>query len=111
MMFRALPPPPALAAVVGCLWVRQAGAGEAVLVLPDGCVDVVVRDGCATVAGPDTGPVESVLPAGAVVAGGRVPPRAAGGGAGGPRPRLRAPPGGRAGPRGAPPGAGGGGAG
>ena len=37
--------------------------------LPDGCVDVVVRDGRAMVAGPDTGPVEGVMLASAVVAG------------------------------------------
>ena len=77
MAYRELPPPPGLAAVVRCLWVREAGAGEEVLVLPDGCVDVVVRDGRATVAGPDTGPVESVMPAGAVVAGVRFRPGAA----------------------------------
>ena len=77
MAYRELPPPPGLAAVVRCLWVREAGAGEEVLVLPDGCVDVVVRDGRATVAGPDTGPVESVMPASAVVAGVRFHPGAA----------------------------------
>src|SRR3954469_8798977 len=38
MAYRELPPPPGLAAIVRCLWVREAGAGEEVLVLPDGCV-------------------------------------------------------------------------
>jgi hypothetical protein len=56
MAYRELPPPPGLAAVVRCLWVREAGAGEAVLVLPDGCVDVVVRDAGPRWRAPTPGP-------------------------------------------------------
>jgi len=76
MAYRELPPPPDLAPLVRCLWVRRADAGPA-LVLPDGCVDIVVRDGRATVAGPDTGPVPVTLPPGALVLGARFRPGAA----------------------------------
>jgi AraC-like DNA-binding protein len=43
-----------------------------VLVLPDGCVDVLVAGGRALVAGPDTGPQPVTVPAGTVVAGVRL---------------------------------------
>ena len=76
MAYRELPPPPELASLVRCLWIRRAD-GSPTLVLPDGCVDVVVRDGRATVAGPDTGPVTVALAPGAVVIGVRFRPGAA----------------------------------
>jgi AraC-like DNA-binding protein len=59
------------------VWIRT-GTGDETLVLPDGCLDVIVRDGTAVVAGPDTGPVPVRTAAGAVVAGLRLRPGAAG---------------------------------
>jgi AraC-like DNA-binding protein len=53
--YREMPPPEALRGVVDCLWVRVTGTADDVRVLPDGCTDVVWRQGHgATVAGPDT---------------------------------------------------------
>jgi AraC-like DNA-binding protein len=76
--YRELPPPPDLAHVVRCMWVReQDAAAPPALVLPDGCVDVVVRAGHAVVAGPDTGPVEVTLAAGDRLTGLRFRPGAA----------------------------------
>jgi AraC-like DNA-binding protein len=77
MAYRELAPPPALAGVVRCLWVREAAEEEDVLVTPDGCVDVVVRAGHAFVAGPDTAPVWSRVPAGSLTVGVRLRPGAA----------------------------------
>jgi AraC-like DNA-binding protein len=74
--YRELPPPPDLTHLVRCLWLRTAGE-DAALVLPDGCVDVIVRDGRALVAGPDTRPVPAALRAGEVVTGVRFVPGAA----------------------------------
>jgi AraC-like DNA-binding protein len=76
MAYRELPPPHDLAHLVRCLWVRS-GTGDETLVLPDGCLDVVVRDGTAFVAGPDTGPVPARTESGAVVVGLRLRPGAA----------------------------------
>ena len=64
--YRELSPPHDLAHLVRCMWVRT-GTGEETLVLPDGCLDLVVRGGRAFVAGPDTGPVTSRTGDGAVV--------------------------------------------
>ena len=77
MAYRELPAPPELAHLVRCVWVRSGSTEEAV-VLPDGCVDVVVRDGHASIAGPDTGPVAVRLDASDVVTGVRFAPGAAG---------------------------------
>ena len=55
MSYREHAPPADLAHVLTCTW-RRVGRGEEVLVLPDGCVDVVVAGGRAHVAGPDTEP-------------------------------------------------------
>jgi AraC-like DNA-binding protein len=74
--YREFPAPADLAHLVRCVWVRR-GTAEEALVLPDGCVDVVVRDGRASVAGPDTGPVPVRLAAGDVVTGVRFAPGAA----------------------------------
>ena len=76
MAYRELAPPRDLAHLVLCVWTRSGDAADA-LVLPDGCVDVVVRDGSAIVAGPDTGPVEVELAVGEVVGGIRFVPGAA----------------------------------
>jgi AraC-like DNA-binding protein len=75
--YRELPPPHDLAHLVRCVWVRT-GTGEEALVLPDGCLDVVVRDGQAFVAGPDTGPVPGRVERGEVITGLRLRPGAGG---------------------------------
>jgi AraC-like DNA-binding protein len=71
--YRELAPPHELAHLVHCLWIRT-GTDEETLVLPDGCLDVIVRDGRALVAGPDTGPVAGWLGRGDVVTGVRLRP-------------------------------------
>jgi AraC-like DNA-binding protein len=86
--YRELPPPPDLAHVVRCLWLRE-GSGEDALVLPDGCVDVVVRGGRALVAGPDTAPLEVPVAAGELIAGLRLRPGAGGAVLGVPADELR----------------------
>jgi len=75
--YRELAPPHELAHLVRCLWIRTGTGGET-LVLPDGCVDVVVRDGRAIVAGPDTGAVRGWVGRGDVVTGVRLRPGAGG---------------------------------
>jgi AraC-like DNA-binding protein len=52
--YRELAPPPGLEGLLACLWGFHDGA---VLVVPDGCVDVVFSDGRLAVAGPATAPV------------------------------------------------------
>jgi AraC-like DNA-binding protein len=85
--YRELSPPHELAHLVRCLWVRT-GTGET-LVLPDGCLDVIVRDGRASVAGPDTGPVPGLVDPGEVVIGLRLRPGAGGAALGVPADELR----------------------
>ena len=86
--YREISPPPDLAHVVRCLWVRE-GAGRPVVVLPDGCVDVVVRDGAVVVAGPDTRPVPHTVAPGAEIRGIRFHPGAAAAALGVPADELR----------------------
>ena len=86
--YRELAPPPELAELVRCVWIRT-GTGLETLVLPDGCLDVVVRAGLAVVAGPDTGPVAVPVASGEVVAGVRLRPGAAGAVLGVPADELR----------------------
>jgi AraC-like DNA-binding protein len=57
-LYRELPPPPGLEALVACVWASHDGA---VRVLPDACVDVVFGGGRLVVAGPAT--VATVAPA------------------------------------------------
>ena len=76
MSYREHAPPADLAHVLACTW-RRVGRGEEVLVLPDGCVDVVVAGGRAHVAGPDLSPHPTVAPAGETIAGVRFRPGAA----------------------------------
>jgi AraC-like DNA-binding protein len=80
--YREWAPPPALAGSVACLWTRVAPpGGEAgrTLVLPDACCDLMWQSGRgAFVAGPDTGPWPSALPAGTFLAGIRLRPGAGG---------------------------------
>jgi AraC-like DNA-binding protein len=69
--YRELPPPPALAPYVSCLWVQTIGAGDAAYeqpVLPDGCADIVSTHGGLTVVGPATTAVtERFAPGSAIV--------------------------------------------
>ena len=78
--YRELPPPPALAAQVLCIWAQVIGAGETVYqhrVLPDGCADVVwIGETPAVVAGPATGPVIVPLAPRTMVVGVRLRPGA-----------------------------------
>jgi AraC-like DNA-binding protein len=73
LVYREFAPPHALAHLVRCVWIRT-GTGDATLVLPDGCVDVVVRDGHAFVAGPDTRPVPGQAAVSEVITGVRLRP-------------------------------------
>jgi AraC-like DNA-binding protein len=86
--YREHAPPPDLAHVLRCTW-RRVGEGEEVLVLPDGCVDVLVTAGRAHVAGPDTRPQPVPVAAGTVVAGLRLRPGAAAAALGVPADELR----------------------
>lgn len=52
--YRELPPPTALSELVETAWVVD-GPGDAVRVLPDGCMDLIRMHGRVVVAGPDTG--------------------------------------------------------
>ena len=67
----------------------RTGTGRETVVLPDGCLDVFVRDGRATVAGPDTGPVSTTARHGGVIAGVRLHPGAGGAALGAPADALR----------------------
>ncbi|MGV9752190.1 helix-turn-helix domain-containing protein [Nocardia farcinica] len=51
------------------LWTRTVGPGESAPVLPDGCIDLLWREGTVMVAGPDTGPHHSDSPPGTRFAG------------------------------------------
>jgi len=78
--YREWAPPPGLSGIA-CLWARVVapGGAETALVLPDGCADLIWRQGGeAVVAGPDTGPVPAPLPPGAVLVGARFRPGAGG---------------------------------
>ena len=76
-------PPPELGGSVACLWARVIPSGEAggqdTPVLPDACCDLIWQSGLGIfVAGPDTGPWSSALPAGTALAGVRLSPGAGG---------------------------------
>jgi AraC-like DNA-binding protein len=58
--------------------VPASGDAPSSRVLPDGCVDLVWRDGELLVAGPDRGPFMSPTPAGSTIAGLRLRPGVAG---------------------------------
>lgn len=79
--YREQPPPAGLLPSVACLWtsVVGPGAGAVAEVLPDACVDLIWEQGRGVfVAGPDTGPMPSLTPAGTVFAALRFAPGAAG---------------------------------
>lgn len=65
-----------LADTIRCAWTRGAGDGRAdILVLPDGCADIVWRsDGALFVAGPDLGPVVHAHPLATTFVGFRLQP-------------------------------------
>jgi AraC-like DNA-binding protein len=85
-------PPPALREMVACLWaaVVPEDADRKALVLPDACSDLIWQQGAgAHVAGPDTGPVTTISPAGTVMIGVRFRPAAGGSALGVPLSDLR----------------------
>ncbi len=83
-------PPPALRDAVACLWTRlipeaaneanqAVQPGEAGLVLPDACSDLIWEQGVgAYIAGPDTGPARTITKAGTIIVGIRFRPSAGG---------------------------------
>jgi AraC-like DNA-binding protein len=74
-------PSPPLHALIACRWLRELPAGDATdstLVLPDGCVDVLWRDGELVVAGIDRTAWWSPVRAGSTIAGIRLRPGIAG---------------------------------
>ena len=86
------PAPAGLRHAIACLWaqVNPDGSDRAGLVLPDACSDLIWEQGRgAFVAGPDTGPVRSVMKAGTVVVGVRFRPSAGGPSLGVPLSELR----------------------
>jgi AraC-like DNA-binding protein len=81
-----------LADLVACTWERRVppdGARRAARVVPDGCVDLVWREGELFLAGPDTRPFMSPLPPGATILGLRLRPGVAGSALGLPASELR----------------------
>ena len=90
--YREWAPPAALGHVLACLWtqVTPDQAARTSVVLPDGCADLIWERGRgAFVAGPDTGPVPTLLPPGTVLAGARFRPGAGGDALGVPLAALR----------------------
>ena len=76
------PAPAGLRHAIACLWAQvtpDSGQDRDGLVLPDACSDLIWEQGRgAYVAGPDTGPVRTVMKAGTVVVGVRFRPSAGG---------------------------------
>lgn len=72
-------PPPALRCHFRCVWQNRTGPDQAgaVDVVPDGCVDLLWRNGRLMVAGPDITVARPVLTAGSTVLGARFRPGAA----------------------------------
>jgi AraC-like DNA-binding protein len=84
--------PAALRPAIACLWARVIGseADRDALVLPDACTDLIWQQGRgAFVAGPDTGPAPTRIPAGTVILGVRFRPSAGGSAFGLPLSELR----------------------
>jgi hypothetical protein len=76
--YREQPPRAELREFVGAVWSLDSAGRTTEAVLPDGCIDIVWRDGFRLVcAGPDTGPVTVERPAAATVIGVRFRPGAA----------------------------------
>ena len=91
--YREWPAPAGLRHAIACLWAQvtpDSGGDREALVLPDACSDLIWEQGRgAYVAGPDTGPVPTVLKAGTVVIGIRFRPSAGGPALGLPLSELR----------------------
>ena len=86
------PAPAALRHAVACLWAQVTldDGDRDVLVLPDGCSDLIWEQGKgAYVAGPDTGPAPIRMPGGMIVVGVRFRPSAGGSALGVPLSELR----------------------
>jgi AraC-like DNA-binding protein len=80
---------PVASPLVVCTWEQRAPIEHAQRVVPDGCVDLIWAGRQLIVAGPDTGPREVTLAAGARLVGVRLQPGAAGGVLGIPACELR----------------------
>jgi AraC-like DNA-binding protein len=79
--YQEFAPSPPLHALIACRWLREIGdehQGDSTLVLPDGCVDLLWRDGKLMVAGLDRIARWSPVRAGTVVLGVRLRPGVAG---------------------------------
>jgi AraC-like DNA-binding protein len=79
--YREFAPSPPLHALIACRWVRELPdehPGESTLVLPDGCVDLIWRNGKAVVAGLDRTAWRSRVRAGTEIVGVRLRPGVAG---------------------------------
>jgi AraC-like DNA-binding protein len=87
--YREWAPPLALAGLVRCLWERDVTVDDTVAVLPDGCIDLVVREEGVVIAGADTRPVPTPVRAGERILGLRFRPGAAGAALGLPAHELR----------------------
>lgn len=90
--YREQAPPVALRPAVTCVWARivPRSEGAEVLVLPDGCCDLIWAQGRGVfVAGPDTGPAPEETAPGAVLVGVRFAPGAGGPALGLPLSELR----------------------
>jgi AraC-like DNA-binding protein len=79
--YREFAPSPPLHALIACRWLRELSADEVsdpTLVLPDGCVDLIWRDGKLAVAGLDLTARRSPVRSGTAIAGIRLRPGIAG---------------------------------
>jgi AraC-like DNA-binding protein len=78
--YRELPAARELHPYVACRWVREVPleGGESNLVLPDGCVDLIWRNGRVVIAGPDRAAQPTALNAGETIVGVRLRPGVAG---------------------------------
>jgi AraC-like DNA-binding protein len=79
--YREFAPSPPLHALIACRWLRELPAddpGDSTLVLPDGCVDLIWRDGELLVAGLDRTARRTPVRAGTAIAGIRLRPGVAG---------------------------------
>src|SRR5580658_9807396 len=86
------PAPAGLRHALACLWaqVTPEGSTRRGLVLPDACTDLIWEPGRgAYVAGPDTGPARTEMPAGTIIIGVRFRPAAGGPALGVPLSELR----------------------
>src|SRR5258708_34093567 len=76
--YREFPARPDLRHAVACLWENEPAEDEDVLIVPDGCVDLIWQAGRdLIVAGADTGPRAAPLPGSTLSSGIRLRPGAA----------------------------------